>query len=276
MAIVIAVMNQKGGAGKTTVAQHLSAVWQAQGKNVLLIDADEQGNAISWFHLRKQNSNLSLSHYGPVLRRRYEMDDEWHGQTIAEKTPETVACLGGVELLDLVRAEREHRDIIVIDCPPRLGEEQQSAMLAADTVVLPIVPGQNSIDSSVKATRTIALWCQHLRSHGLESLPSFLFLMNMVRKPSAVKHRLAVRKMAEALRATGQTAVHAAVELSDRKDDLDACSGDGSLIIDESKLSELTAQFFQLASEVLENAQERNQRLPDRRTGQSSRTHDAA
>lgn len=276
MAVVVAVMNQKGGVGKTTVAQHLAVVWKAQGLSVLLVDADEQETLFEWAEQRRENTNMPLVRYGDILARRYGICREWREETLSEQTPETVRCATGVELLDLIRVERPSRDVIVIDCPPRLGEEQQSSLLVSDVVLVPVTPGQKNVGSTVHATRTMALWSQRLREHGVESLPSVMYLLNKVRKRTAVPLRRSVRQMAAALNGIGVHSTLAAVELCDRPDDVEECSGDGSLIIDESKLSDLTSQFFQLATEVLEHGQDKIQGLSTPGAGQTRSAHDAA
>lgn len=106
---VIAVLNQKGGAGKTTVAVHIAKALQLAGKDVLLIDSDVQGSARDW---AAANPNQSLPVAGvdrPVLERE-------------------VKSLG------------RGRDFVIIDGSPRMQAMTASALGAADLVVIPVQP----------------------------------------------------------------------------------------------------------------------------------------
>lgn len=153
MTKVIAVANQKGGVGKTTVTRELSACCALRGYQVLAIDADPQGNLTSsWVEPEIYNGTLSHVLIEPELPTGVK----------AEPLPLDDAIIESpVENLDLVPADirlarfemqpdylthrlrnqiQEHGrsyDLVFIDCPPQLGKLLTAALYSADFVVVP-------------------------------------------------------------------------------------------------------------------------------------------
>lgn len=116
---VIAVLNQKGGAGKTTIATHLARGLQMAGKETLLVDSDPQGSARDWAAMREQNTELSE-----------------HSLTVVGMDRPTIER----DIKALTDA-----DYIIIDGAPQLSNLAVSAVKAADVVLIPVQPSPYDI-----------------------------------------------------------------------------------------------------------------------------------
>ena len=111
--MIIALLNQKGGVGKTTLALHLAGYWARQAKRVILVDADPQGSALDWSEQRAKEGLPRL--FGVIGLAR---------DTLHREAPE------------LARDARH----LIIDGPPRIAGLMRSALLAADVVLIPAQP----------------------------------------------------------------------------------------------------------------------------------------
>jgi chromosome partitioning protein len=111
--MIVALLNQKGGVGKTTLALHLAGAWARQGYRVTVIDADPQGSALDWSEQRAKEGGPRL--FGVLGLAR---------DTLHREAPEIAR---GV-------------DHVVIDGPPRIAGLMRSALLAADLVLVPAQP----------------------------------------------------------------------------------------------------------------------------------------
>ena len=145
---VIAIVNQKGGVGKTTSAVNLAAAVGDKGYKVLLADIDPQGNATSGLGINKRA--LDQSAYDVMINSvpakdviiESEYDNVW-------VLPSNMALAGAeLELVDMDRRESRLKtaiapvkadfDFIFFDCPPSLGRITLKALCASDTVMVPI------------------------------------------------------------------------------------------------------------------------------------------
>ena len=146
MTKAIAVLNQKGGVGKTTTAINLGAYLARAGKSVLIVDFDPQGNATSGLGIDKQS--IPVSSYDilgdPTLIDKAIHETATEGLYIIP----TNASLANSEVELVDKAEREFClkkalssltfDLILIDCPPALGLLTINALVAADRLLIPV------------------------------------------------------------------------------------------------------------------------------------------
>ncbi|MCI8469836.1 MAG: ParA family protein [Eggerthellaceae bacterium] len=145
---IVAIINQKGGVGKSTTAINLAAALGEMGKQVLLVDLDPQGNCSSGLGIEKGNVENCI--YDVLLNdlpiEEVIIPDVCPGLDIA---PATINLAGAeVELVsemarenrlkDAVGSMRGKYDFIFIDCPPSLGLLTVNALVAADKLLIPI------------------------------------------------------------------------------------------------------------------------------------------
>ena len=169
---VIAVVNQKGGVGKTTTAVNLGAALAQRGRRVLLVDVDPQGNATTGAGIDKQA--LTKCVYDVLLQAAPIADVVMPTQIEKFAVAPATLNLAGAEIELVAALSREQRlkgaleqvrsdyDDIVIDCPPSLGLLTLNALSAADALIIPIQAEYFALEGLGQLTRVIDLVRAHL------------------------------------------------------------------------------------------------------------------
>lgn len=169
MGKVIAIANQKGGVGKTTTAVNLSAWLALFGKKVLLVDMDPQGNATSGVGVDKNKVEACIYE---VLTGSIPVEKAVRrtGVENLDVLPSTIELAGAeIELVGMKDREKVLRgvlkevrtgyDYLFIDCPPSLGLLTLNALVASDSVIIPIqceyyaLEGLGQLINTIKAVQ---------------------------------------------------------------------------------------------------------------------------
>lgn len=117
---IITIAQQKGGAGKTTIASHLAVAFSQKGKRVTAIDIDPQASLTKWHQLREE-----------------KFGEGYTGMQFAS--------VSGWRLHNEIASAKQNSDLIIIDSPPHTQTETKTAIRAADLVIIPAQPSPTDL-----------------------------------------------------------------------------------------------------------------------------------
>lgn len=185
MGRIISIANQKGGVGKTTTTINLSAALAEAGKKILVVDMDPQGNTSSGFNIEK-NTEENTSY--ELLLDECTITEAVKKEVIEnlDIIPSNVNLAAAeIELIGVDRKEyilrdaldfvRDDYDYIILDCPPSLNLLTVNAMVASDSVLVPIQCEYYALEGLSQLIHTINLVRERL--NGRLGIEGILFTM---------------------------------------------------------------------------------------------------
>ena len=165
MSIVIGVVNQKGGVGKTTTSINIAAGLGTLGKKILLIDFDPQGNSTTGFGIKKKTLDIStydiiMGNARPqeaIIKTRYKNVDIIPA---TNQLCEAELQLADVEqrnhqLRKIILQVKDNYDIVIVDCLPSLGILAINAMIACDRIIVPMVCEPFALEGLAQLMQTV-------------------------------------------------------------------------------------------------------------------------
>ena len=249
MSRIIAVVNQKGGVGKTTTAVNLSAALAEIGRRVLLVDLDAQGNATMASGVDKRDAHPSGCEVllGEATARAAIRTTAGKYDLLPSNTDLIAAEL---QLMDLPERERRLKNAlepirhdyqyIIIDCPPSLSLLTLNSLAAADSVLVPMQCEYFALEGIAALTDTMAVVKQRLNPN--------LEIEGIVRTMYDIRNNLANAVSAELQRHFGDKVYRTVIPRNVR---LAEAPSHGQSIVEYDRSSRGGVAYLGLAGEII-------------------------
>lgn len=189
MGKIMAITNQKGGVGKTTTSVNLASSLSYLGKKVLLVDVDHQANATTYMGINRANLKHTIA---DVFHEKADIKDVI--KNVSSVNVDILPAryeLGGIEntlinhenkdfiLSNALEQVKDDYDFVIIDCPPSLGIVTINALMAADSVIIPVQCEFLALDGLTQLLNTIRM-IQTKQKHNKKTLTIEGVLLTML------------------------------------------------------------------------------------------------